>query len=210
MKFGMNTLTVFALIIGVLGANSAHAATATANPEFQLVEGLMAASGDDLGSGSARAAYQQQVNTLLQNYASVHTADPNTAMQNLTSAFQVMGISSHEVAQIQTLSARYAPLFAKSSTLNEEESKDLWTRYGQDLGTALQSVPYPQGAEFSACQWSVSIMTVGLAVGIPLTAYTIGEGMGDQNVSGWISAPGVLFFLAGFGGLIATIPTCLF
>lgn len=197
-----------AVAITLLSALPAVAAPTASNPEFKLIQGLFAASGDDLGSTQGRQIYQQQVAGLVQQYSNDHTSDPAQMMQNMTGAFHTLGIPDQEVAQVQAVSARYAKVALSSNEMTSVESQAFWEQYTTDLSTALQTIPYPQGAEFSACQWSVSIAAIGLAIGVPELAYTIGEGMGDRNVSSWISTSGSLLFLIGLGGSIAIFPTC--
>jgi hypothetical protein len=194
-----------AVVISILGSLPAYAS----NPEFNLVQGLFAASGDDLGSTQGRDLYQKQVSGLIQTYSTHHTADPEQAMNNVTGAFQTLGIPDQEVAQVQNVTSRYAKSLSTAGTMSTAETQAFWQQYGKDLSSALQSIPYPQGAEFSSCQWSVTVAAVGLAIGVPELMYTIGEGMGDRNVSSWISNSGSILFLVGLSGAIAIFPTCL-
>lgn len=201
----MKCLVAIALL-GSIG--SAYAAPV--NPEFQFVQGLMAASGNDLGSSQGRQIYQRQVNGLVQSYSANHTADPSQALNNVITAFQVMGIPDQEVTQIRAVSDRYASAAQASTTaMTTAETQAFWQHYGTDLSTALASVPYPQGAEFSSCQWSLAVMGVGLGVGIPLFAVAIGAGMGDQNAAPIYGQVGPILTLIGLGGLVAVFPTCL-
>lgn len=205
MKHSFSGYSV-AIVISLLGTLSAQAAS---NPEFKLVQGLFAASGGDLNSAQGRNLYQTQVTGLIQDYSTHHTADANQAMTNITGAFQTLGIPDQEVAQVKAVSTRYGATLNTTSQMTASESQAFWQHYTTDLSSALQTIPYPQGAEFSSCQWSITVAAIGLAIGVPELMYTIGEGMGDRNVSSWISTSGSILFLVGLGGAIAILPTCL-
>jgi hypothetical protein len=175
--------------------------TTTNTPEFNLASGLMALAGNNLETTQDNQTFQNQVQSLVEQYQSNHTADPTAARKNLASALSILGMPDGEITKIQVLGSG---LINSQSTLAPKDAANL---FSTNLMKTLEASQAPGGEQFSSCNVSSTLFVLGL--GGSLAAALLMAVAQAQATSG-LAAVGLLVLTASvsIGGFIGITQDC--